>query len=125
MDIEKTIVVMRNAIKDFPTRYKHNEKMIKKLEQETQDLLHLIELKDLDVYKGFTVYKQLQEVRKERRELKDENDLLRQVEGELRKMQKYVPKLNEGLGDIRKSKIYKTNRKYNFRIRKDLEELLG
>ena len=48
------------------------ENTIHEKEKETQDLLHFIEFFDLDAYKGFLIYKKLQQVRNERRKAKDE-----------------------------------------------------
>lgn len=125
MDIEGAIKSVREVYVNAPRRYEHLEKELKKLDMETQDLLHLMELKDLDLYKGFTTYKDLQRVRQERRKVKDEMELLEPV----LELNKYASKptekiINKHLGEVRKVVLRQQNRTYNMRVRDDLQNLV-
>ena len=62
------------------TRYEENERRWQEFDQETQDLLHVIELSDnLNASKGYDMYRRLAAVRRERRQCKNEMDLLKPV----------------------------------------------
>lgn len=62
------------------TRYEENERRWQEYDQETQDLLHVIELSDnLNASKGYDMYRRLAAVRRERRQCKNEMDLLKPV----------------------------------------------
>ena len=85
-------------------------------DKKTIDILHNIELgRDLDLYHGWLLYKQLKEIRKERRQIKDEILVLEAIVGhvDIAAMQKKrVKKQIEGL----------SKRKYSFRIIEDEAE---
>jgi len=59
------------------TRYPENQEGICEYDKQTQDLLHQIELTNFAIGPGYKLAKQLQEVRRGRRGLKDENELLK------------------------------------------------
>lgn len=122
-NIEDTATNIRNAIRDIPTRYKQNEELIRKLDQETQDLLHFIELKNLNAMEGYKAYKDLQRVRKERRAIKNENELLAPIVDTLTGMKNKLSELDSGIGKIRKVKLSQSQRQYSFRVRHDLDEI--
>ena len=125
MNIEEAIKSVRDVYVNAPRRYEQLEKDLKKLDMETQDLLHLMELKDLNLYLGFKAYKDLQRVRQERRKVKDEMDLLEPI----LELNKYQVKpqekvLNKTLGEVRKIALSKQDRTYKMRVRDDLQELV-
>src|SRR5699024_8473561 len=93
------------------------------LDLETQDLMHLMEFKDLDIQRGFKIYKELQLIRKKRRELKNENELLLPAIKICDELNKKSHELDRAIGKIRKIKSAQNNRQYHFRIRKDLESV--
>lgn len=63
---------------DVIKQYERNEEDIKRIEGELSDLLHEIELSpSKDMYKGYKLYKEIRELRVERRRCKDENELLK------------------------------------------------
>lgn len=85
-------------------------------DKKTIDILHSIELgRDLDLYHGWLLYKQIKENRKERRQIKDEILVLETVIGhvDIAAMQKkQVKKKIDGL----------SKRKYAYRIIEDEQE---
>lgn len=124
-DLEETAVFVRNAIRDIPNRYKQNEIDIKKLDLETQDLLHIVELGKVDAILRQKLYEELRKVRQKRRILKDENEQLAPIIDILISLKNKVPKLDNGIGELRKVKLAQGQRKYSFRVRHDLDKILN
>ena len=66
--------------KDVVKKYEDNLEIIKKAEDELNDLSHEIELSSSkDLYKGYLMYKEIREVRIRRRIAKEENELLKDM----------------------------------------------
>lgn len=124
-DLEDTAVFVRNAIRDIPNRYKQNEIDIKKLDLETQDLLHIVELGKIDAILRQKLYEDLRKVRQARRILKDENELLAPIIDILISLKNKIPEFDNGIGKIRKAKLTQSQRKYSFRVRHDLDKILN
>ena len=57
--------------------YPENYDKIGELDKQLCDIQHEIEFTPLDIQRGFRLAKKMQDVRKERRALKDENELLK------------------------------------------------
>lgn len=67
-------------IREMLSRYEGDKSRLNELENQMQDVLHFIEMsKDKDIQKGYQLYKHLCEVRRERRQCKNEIDLLQPV----------------------------------------------
>ncbi len=65
---------------DVVRRYESNESIIKRTEGELTDIEHEIELgNSQDLYGGWKLYKQIKELRMQRRQAKNENELLRDM----------------------------------------------
>lgn len=74
--IKNFLAFARNVI----SRYEENVTRQRELEQETQDLLHYMELSgDMNACRGFCMYRKMAEIRRERRACKNEIDLLQPV----------------------------------------------
>lgn len=66
--------------KDVVNKYEDNIEIIKRAEDELNDLYHEVELSSpKDMYKGYLVYKEIREVRIRRRTAKEENELLKDM----------------------------------------------
>lgn len=124
-DIENIAVTIRNAVRDIPNQFHKNNEMINKLERERSDLLHYAELVDLNASEGYQLYKDIQDVEKKRRVLKDENEQLQHLAPIVRKWRDRLKQLDHAVGDIRKVKNKKENRLYRCRVRKDLENKIN
>lgn len=124
-DIEQIIITIRDAIRDIPKRYSDNLEHITKLEKEENDLLHYIELVNLNAVEGFKAYKELQKVRKERRVYKDENELLKHVQPVLSNMKGHLRLLDNAIGNVRQTEKHLENRIYRVRVRKDLDKVIN
>ena len=57
--------------------YFANYNQIGELDRQLCDLNHIIEFTPMDIQKGYKYAKQLQDIRRERRALKDENEMLK------------------------------------------------
>jgi len=123
-DIEQTITLIRDSIRDLPERYEENHDEIGKLDQEQQDLLHFAEFKRLDIQRGFDFYKETKKLRVRRRELKNENELIAPVVDILTDYKKRLDELNRAIGAIRNKKKLQKDRHYTFKVRKDLGETI-
>ena len=62
-----------HILKEYPENYDR----IGELEKQLTDTYHVIEFTPFDVQRGFKFAKQVQDIRRERRELKDSNELLK------------------------------------------------
>lgn len=122
MDIEEIATLIRDSIRDLPTKHKHNQDEILKLEQEKQDLLHFIEFNNVGTVQSHKIYKDLQDNRQQRRVLKDENELLDPLVETLRKFRNQLSELDRVVGDIRKRKNVHETRTYKCRVREDLQD---
>ena len=69
-----------NSIRNMLSRYQYNKDQFAQLEQQMLDLLHFIEMaSDKNANVGFKLYKQLAEVRRQRRICRNEMDLLQPI----------------------------------------------
>lgn len=65
---------------DVVKKYESNLDIIKQTEDSLTDVYHEIELgRNQDMYHGYLLYKQVKDLRMQRRQAKDENDLLRDM----------------------------------------------
>ena len=66
--------------KDVTTNYEYNLARIKQIEEELNDLNHEIELSPpKDMYKGYVLYKNIRDLRVERRQCKEEVELMKDM----------------------------------------------
>ncbi|MCT1575671.1 hypothetical protein M3E13_15505 [Oceanobacillus kimchii] len=125
MDIEQSINHVREAIRELPKLYGDNLDQIERLEQERLDLMHYMELVDLNARDGFKAYKQMQDVLRKRRVLKDQNEELKHVVPVLKSMKGKLKDLDMAVGGVRKSKEGLKVRVYRCRRRNDLEMVIN
>lgn len=124
-DIEQTAITVRDAIRNIPKQYGHNQDKIKNLEDERQDILHLIELTNFNAYEGYKLSNELQRIQQERRKLKKENELLKPLIQPLSKMKGNLKHLDDAVGQIRKVKQNQQIKSYRCRVRKDLQDIIN
>ncbi len=125
VDVEQIAVLIRDSVRDLPTRYSENKKRIRRLDEETSDLMHLVELTRFNAFEGFKIAQQLQVVRQERRKLKDENEVLKHLAPYLQSQKNKLGQLDKAIGEIRNTKSRLPVRKYNCKVRKDLEQKIN
>lgn len=108
---------LKHVVTETPKRIKELEKIIKRCELETQDILHLAELESFNACQGFDIAKNIQKVRQKRRKAKDELQALsdlRAIMNNNSKFEAHVNGLDNSLKNLDKPRIY------NLRVRTDL-----
>lgn len=94
---------------------------IRKADQETQDILHEIELTRFNAYEGYELTKKLQEVRQRRRRLKNEKEALKDIKEFYDNNKKLEIDLFKVLSKTRSNISYMENRVYVPKARNDLK----
>lgn len=124
MDVEQSLLAVREVYVNSMKRCKSNEEELKKIDEEIQDLLHVIELSNFNARDGYKLAKELQKARKERRRIKDEIELLAPLKELIFNQKPSEKSIGKVLGDIRNIKVKHQNRNYRFRVRSDLEGVI-
>lgn len=98
------------------SRYDDNYRIVGECDLQGQDILHKAEMgDDLDVKRGFKLYKIIREVRRKRRACKNENDLLRPICAYLEKHPDLISQLERLQGEVAQSQSAIDNRRYTMR----------
>lgn len=108
---------------DVVKNYEHNLDIIKQCEESLNDINHEIELSDdKDLYKGYLMYKEIRELRRKRRQAKNENELMRDMYDYFMSPQgqAFKNKTQQLQGGARKIEEAQQRRTYVPRQRKDL-----
>lgn len=99
---EDTIRKFCSDIREMVSRYEGNKQRLIEIEGEHQDLLHYIEISPFKkVTDGYKLYRKLAELRRERRALKNENDLLQPLYDTFRQPD-ILNRLSKVQGDVSK-----------------------
>ena len=99
---EDTIRKFCSDIREMVARYEGNKQRLIEIEGEHQDLLHYIEISPFKkVTDGYKLYRKLAELRRERRALKNENDLLQPLYDTFRQPD-ILNRLSKVQGDVSK-----------------------
>ncbi|WP_162632643.1 hypothetical protein [Paraliobacillus zengyii] len=120
-DVEQTAVMIRNAVRDVPDRMNENKRELDLINQEIQDLLHVIEFSSFNASDGYRLSKELKIAREKRRKLKNDLELLEPLTTVLKKFRNNLQEVNKVVGDIRKAKALQQSRVYKCRVREDLQ----
>lgn len=123
MTEQEFLIEMKNFFENIDTLKKDLEKEIKRVEQERNDLLHEIELGNLNAVELIKVAVVLRDVLKERRQYKDELDKVMTIKGFT---DKYNNKLITGdiiqtIKNLKTLEKNKEQRKYRPRVIQDLK----
>src|SRR5690625_1614099 len=122
-NVEQDLLTVRKVFVDYPKQYDLAKEQLMKVEQERQDLLHVIELGKLDAIALSRTVRELKRVQQVRRKLKSEIEVLGEVMkfvGRFSKSRRNV--INEAIGNVRSVQERQKRRIYTMRIRKDLQE---
>ena len=112
---EETIRKFCSDIRGMVTRYEGNKRRLIDIESEQQDLLHYIEIAPFKtVPNGYKLYRKLAELRRERRALKNENDLLQPLYEAFR-LPDMLNRLSKVQGDVAKTQEGINGRVYGIR----------
>lgn len=122
-DIGQALQRVRDVFVNYPKRFEENEEGLKRCDQETQDLLHVIEFSNFSASEGYRLARELQEVRRLRREIKNEQEVLQPIVKDFLKYGKITDKnISKTIGDIRSIESKQERRTYTMRVRTDLQE---
>lgn len=120
-EIEGSLVELSSFFMQLPNQIKYLEKEVQLCNLETSDLLHLIELDNFNASDGFKHAKDLQITRQKRRELKDELEILSDLQENLKTNRPFTHQVDAiNKLSIQRQKRMKT-RGYTPRIRSDLK----
>lgn len=98
------------------SRFDDNFRIVGECDLQGQDILHKAEMgDDLDVKRGFKLYKTIREVRRKRRACKNENDLLRPICAYLEKHPDLISQLERLQGEVAQFQSAIDNRRYTMR----------
>lgn len=112
-----------SIFQDVIKNYERNEESIKRIEGELNDLNHEIELTpSRNMYQGYLLYKQVRELRIERRRAKEENELLKDMYEFFKSQvgQEFKNKVQQIQGNAAKLREVQERRTYTPRQRDDL-----
>lgn len=90
------------------------------IEQETQDILHEIELTRFDVQRGYRLCRALQEARQRRRKLKEKMEILKTLKEFTDNNKQLKISLYKALNTMQKTEDHQGQRMYTPRIRTDI-----
>lgn len=122
--IEDELISLRNIIVNYPKQYKLLKEQLTSIEKERQDLLHVLELGNLNAIEQSKIARELKEVLLKRRLIKDDIEILEEIynftNGNINKST-----IGDVIGRIRGIMKRRENRKYHLRIRKDLQNYIN
>lgn len=114
---------MVQIIQDVIKSYERNEERVKAIEGELNDLNHEIELTpSRNMYSGYLLYKSIRELRIERRQRKEENELMKDMYEYFKGQQgqSFKNKIQQIQGNAAKLREVQERRTYTPRQRNDL-----
>lgn len=122
LKFEHDLTQMRDFMQNFQKEIDRLQDELRKKDDETQDLLHYIELKYFNASEGWNIANEMRKVRQERREMKDLLDLMKAADSKINGNFMNINILNEAIGEVRKLNKTKKTRYYMPRVRKDLTQ---
>lgn len=122
MQIEKATKELHAAMKLVPEQIKRLEIEVSLCDQETQDLLHLIELSKFHASDGYKLCRDLQITLQKRRNFKDELSSLRAVVDKTKVDRPFLQQFDILSESLEHRKINMRARTYTPRVRSDLVE---
>lgn len=126
MLIEKDLEAAKRIFVDYPRLYKNKKNELKEVEQERQDLLHVLELAKINAAQMSKIMRQLKEVQIKRRQIKNNLEVLEAINKFSHVFNNNTNK-NKQIEDVTNAvkKITGRDRTYTMRVRTDLQELVN
>ena len=103
--------------RDVKARYENDQLLMDQYNDETNDMLHYIELLDLNAASGYRAYKRLSEIRRERRICKEEMEILQPLYDFFNQSNATIDEMQRILGICRKTSELIENRVYTARTK--------
>lgn len=124
INYEETINTVREFFVDLPKHYLHLQEELKRLDEESQDILHLIEMVDLDLYRSWQASKELRENRRNRRKIKDELNTLDSLKEVYYRKNISKDSLDTAVGKLREVRNSQETRGYRMRQRTEWQSMV-
>ena len=105
-----------NYLSEVDRSYPLTKAELEKKDNETQDILHELELGDNNYKERAEIATKLRNVRKERRQLKDKVEEIETLYQWMNENKTSINKLQQVLGQTRKQEKYHSNRTYHKRV---------
>ena len=121
-DFNQMLKQVNTFMADLPRRIKQIEMAVIHVQEEIQDIMHYMEFNNLNASLGFKAYKELQDARHRRRELKDELDYLMTIQKRSKNALRHQDGINQIVSGIEQTESNHQTRVYTPRVRKDLFE---
>ncbi|GIN22520.1 hypothetical protein [Siminovitchia fordii] len=125
MNLEKALQSVREIYVNTPKQYELANNELKKINDEIQDILHIFELGKVDAIAITKLGKDLKKLRKQRRKLKEEIEVLEKVKRFISHQKPTEKIINNSIGEVRSTIEKQKKRSYKLRVRKDLQHLLN
>lgn len=113
---------IEKVVNNVPKQLVRLHQELKICDQETSDIVHMIELSNFHASKGYKLAKDLQITKRKRREIKDEIKLLTEIEATVKKNRPLNHQLVAINKVLNKNNDYKVNRTYKPKVRVDMED---
>jgi hypothetical protein len=123
-EFESALQSVRDIFVNYPKRVITNKEELVKIDNEIQDILHLIEMTSFSASDGYKYAKDLQRLRLARRKVKDDLELLAPIEEFLTFAKPTEKIINTTLGKVRSVQGLHKTRVYKMRVRTGLQEYI-
>ncbi len=123
-DIENLATTLRFIIQEAPKRLEANVNDVSVCDREIIDIEHVLELTNFNASEGYNYARAIQTVKKRRRRLKDEIELLTPLVEAIKELTVKQGELNRMIGEVRKVKMNHDKRTYRMRVRHDLQPVI-
>lgn len=124
LEIEQSLQSVRDVFINYPKRYDLASEELRKVDNEIQDILHVIEFCSLDAIEMTKKYKELKALRQQRRQLKDELELLEEIKSFVSYPKPSEKVINTAIGKVRSTLDRQHRRTYTMKVRKEWQELI-
>ena len=118
LDSEKILSNINVYYHDVGRRYTYLINRETELNNAMQDVMHYIEFNDVNVVKGYNLYKQLQDIRIERRIVKDELEEVSIAHEAISKLNTQMSAISKAQSNVRKTKNKISSKTYSPRANK-------
>lgn len=123
-EIEQSLQSVREVFVNYPKRYNQATDELREIENEIQDILHVIEFCNLDAIKMTEKYKELKALRQQRRQLKHELEVLEEIKSFVAYPKPNEKVINSVIGKVKSTLEKQHRRTYTMKVRKDWQGLM-
>lgn len=124
MNVEESLKHVKTIFVEVPKRYGTATDHLKRVNDEIQDIMHVIELGKVDAVLMSRLSKEIKALRKRRRELKNELEVLEIVKEFISWTKPDEKSIGIVQRDVRAKLNAQGKRTYSMRVRRDLQELI-